>query len=817
MKINKISITKIKNINIYQCYKILFKVIFFIVLIYLIGGAIEKAVSANVLNIMGGPESFNELSGPGKYLGEPYRFNYYLDAIDGSYMEQGINFIANFFWDIDVIITYALLLAFNLAFSTDIASLFSGILDSIMSNLKNNIFDTYILLTVSIGLLYVIASLFKRNVAQVLSRIGYMVFAVALATVIVAYSGKVVTVVTQMSKEIGASSIVSVTNDQATQFNISQISGEIWGTLVHQPWLELEAESKLSSSEVESILSLDRDSKNREEKIKSINDGDKSIFAGGVGKSRVVPAMFMLFVNGFKIAIMLVIAMIQIVFQIMTIILIIFLFIILLLSVIPSYGPRLLGIWGRQVLGFQTGIVLTSMILGFLIKCDNLIATSIGGGGTYGWLIVTFFQVCIYGGIIYFRSQIFDILKKIQNTYTTTYATQLAQNGVESIMNAPGSIKQGINKLDEIFGSGKKSTNDGQSNKNSPDLDFDENEDNDEANATTSEEHQDKYESSEDAPELNIDYEDGDIVDVEYEELGREYEDINKPIVLGVQSGNVIDIGNKGESKKAIEDAYSESKGKGNEVIADKDSNVRKIDNSKEFIDMSGKNSVEKSKDNQLDINKEYIDNTYDKQLYGKNGGIEERPTLNIDSSGDVPREIPSNKEYTRGSTLGKSVGDIEKSAGDIIKKEIPHIINTGEYVKREDNIRQGISNIDSTYDGETQIQEIEFDKEIVGEKVKGNSRFEEVLKQDQDQGQHESKPEPNYNIENRNVKEAKKIKKISNVNGNIDSIETNDEYNSNDTKTSNINDVNIPRNKEIKTKEITNEDRGKMFSSETI
>ena len=39
--------------------------------------------------------------------------------------------------------------------------------------------------------------------------------------------------------------------------------------------VELEAENKLSSSEVDSLLSLDRDSKSREEKVKSLDKQEK--------------------------------------------------------------------------------------------------------------------------------------------------------------------------------------------------------------------------------------------------------------------------------------------------------------------------------------------------------------------------------------------------------------------------------------------------------------------------------------------------------------------------------------------------------------
>ncbi|MFT8349202.1 CD3337/EF1877 family mobilome membrane protein [Clostridium saccharoperbutylacetonicum] len=836
MNIYKSTIDKINNINIIEFYKKLFKLIFFIVVIFILLQTIEKAANASLLSIMGGPDSFNNLSGQGKYLSPPYRYNYYLDVSGGSsYIDEAINVLSNFFWNILVFLTYALLLSFNLAFTTDIASLFSTIVNTIMTSLKNNIFDSYILFVIAIGFIYVVISLIRRNSAQVLSRILYMTAAIALATALSNYGSTVISGLTQMSKEIGASSIVSVTDDKATQINVSQISGELWDTLIHKPWLELESENKLSDSQVESLLRLDRDSEERSDLVKNIHKNDKSIFADGVGSNRLVPAFFMLFVNGFKMVIMLGIALIQIVFQIITILLMFFVFVLILLSIVPSYGPRILSLWAKQIVGFQIGIILTSMILGTLIKLDQLIAESFKGG-PYGWFIITFFQVWIYAMIIIFRKQIFEFLKAIQNGSTVRYQlssipTQTfnsIQNGIDGFISNIPSNRGGYESVNGWGSFRKNKSVDDQESKEGPTLD--DNEDNSSNNAGTKNNDifTEKYEPKDDRPELNIGYEDGPIIDVDFEDVdskGKSSSEnegaLNKPFYglptgsEGVNRNDEISSRNSGISTggHSINDIPSIN-------VNDKVRNINNkgiegnIDNINNNIN-GQKNSPVNSINDGLNSNNGNINQDYNRHLYEK-AGMDERPTLNVEGVSDFDnmnvqkREAPNQDEY-------KASGSVIESAGKSIKESVPvpHMISKGDYVKREDHgPKDSMNNISSEYTGADQVQEIDFSTRTVEKNISGNSNFEEIKPDSQT-----SQPQANQVGETNKI--FRKTPADRSANGDIDSINSTEEKHKENIEhnsvTNNIENINIPQNKEVEHKVINNEERANMFSTDTI
>lgn len=102
-------------------------------------------------------------------------------------------------------------------------------------------------------------------------------------------------------------------------------------------------------------------------------------------------------------------------FQLLTILFVLAFPFFLLLSIAPSFGGvNLISNWWNQILGAQLGIVLTSFLLGLLIKIDTLISTYLGNLGTYGWFGITLFQTAIYLGVIIQRKQIFKMLMTFQ-------------------------------------------------------------------------------------------------------------------------------------------------------------------------------------------------------------------------------------------------------------------------------------------------------------------------------------------------------------------------------------------------------------------
>lgn len=435
--------------------KKVFKLVAICVFVYVVFRVFEREVSADIFEAIGEPNNFTDLVGNGKFLESPFRSNYYLDiksvssGLKGTFNEYG-NWLANMLWYGLTIITYMLIMLFNLAFSMDISDMFKEVLNTIMTSLKNSVFDEYFILIVSIALIYIAISFFRNNIGQLFSRLGYIILTIAIMGMATKYSADIVSGMTTLSKSIGANSIVAISDRETTENNIGQISGELWASLVHTPWLELEFDGKYNSLEnkddiVNKIFSLKKESNERQEYIDKLNEGNPELFKENAGSGRILPALLISIVNIFKMFVMIVIALVQIVFQILTILFVIAFPFLLLLSMSPSFGGvNLISNWWNQILGSQLGIVLTSFLLGLLIKIDGLIATYLGELGTYGWFGITLVQTAIYIGIILQRKQIFRVLMSLQSKVSRSGAgvwrntMRTTEKGIDGLKNAGG-------------------------------------------------------------------------------------------------------------------------------------------------------------------------------------------------------------------------------------------------------------------------------------------------------------------------------------------------------------------------------------------
>ena len=468
--------------------KKVFKLVAICVFVYVVFRVFEREVSADIFEAIGEPNNFTDLVGNGKFLESPFRSNYYLDiksvssGLKGTFNEYG-NWLANMLWYGLTIITYMLIMLFNLAFSMDISDMFKEVLNTIMTSLKNSVFDEYFILIVSIALIYIAISFFRNNIGQLFSRLGYIILTIAIMGMATKYSADIVSGMTTLSKSIGANSIVAISDRETTENNIGQISGELWASLVHTPWLELEFDGKYNSLEnkddiVNKIFSLKKESNERQEYIDKLNEGNPELFKENAGSGRILPALLISIVNIFKMFVMIVIALVQIVFQILTILFVIAFPFLLLLSMSPSFGGvNLISNWWNQILGSQLGIVLTSFLLGLLIKIDGLIATYLGELGTYGWFGITLVQTAIYIGIILQRKQIFRVLMSLQSKVSRSGAgvwrntMRTTEKGIDGLKNAGGAaadkvkgkaedLKDAVRKKATTFGDKVRAFND---------------------------------------------------------------------------------------------------------------------------------------------------------------------------------------------------------------------------------------------------------------------------------------------------------------------------------------------------------------------
>lgn len=460
---------EIENFNIFKFFKLTLMLTVIALVLY----ALSEVANAGVKEIMdsiGSPESFDKLSGSKtKFLSEKFRGNYHLDASFGAFdwWDKTVNFIANLCFDGVTIITYLMIVAFSFAFGTNLSDIFGGVVDKIMESLKTGIFDSYFGLVVVISMIFVIASMARKNMSEFISRFSYIIIATTLAIFIASNASKLISVTTNMSKSIGTSAVLSIASSGKSEAydldnKISEVSGELWYNLVHEPWKTLEAENKLSDKEYEEILSLDIDSEVRQKIIDNHNSNDKTLFSDTAGGDRILPSIFLIGINGFKTGIMTSIALVQLVFQIFTFVLIFLTPFILLVSMIPSFGGiNMVKNFGMQIVGSQFGIVVISFFLGVIIQVDSLIATTIKSitNSSYGWMFISFIQALIFLGIIMMRKQIFklimDIQKKVHSSgngvwrKASQYSDKMAEKGGEKAKETVSNVRERTRKVVE--------------------------------------------------------------------------------------------------------------------------------------------------------------------------------------------------------------------------------------------------------------------------------------------------------------------------------------------------------------------------------
>ena len=475
---------EIENFNIFKFFKLTLMLTVIALVLY----ALSEVTNAGVKEIMdsiGSPESFDKLSGSKtKFLSEKFRGNYHLDASFGAFdwWDKTVNFIANLCFDGVTIITYLMIVAFSFAFGTNLSDIFGGVVDNIMKSLKNGIFDSYFGLVVVISMIFVIVSMARKNMSEFISRFSYIIIATTLAIFIASNASKLISVTTNMSKSIGTSAVLSIASSGKSEAydldnKISEVSGELWYNLVHEPWKTLEAENKLSDKEYEQILSLDIDSEERQKIIDNHNSNDKTLFSDTAGGDRILPSIFLIGINGFKTGIMTIIALVQLVFQIFTFVLIFLTPFILLVSMVPSFGGiNMVKNFGMQIVGSQFGIVVISFFLGVIIQVDSLIATTIKSitNSSYGWMFISFIQALIFLGIIMMRKQIFklimDIQKKVHSSgngvwrKASQYSDKMAEKGgekaKETVSNVRERTRKGVEKGAHVVASGILSADD---------------------------------------------------------------------------------------------------------------------------------------------------------------------------------------------------------------------------------------------------------------------------------------------------------------------------------------------------------------------
>ena len=479
---------KMQNLTFKKLFKITLFITTILVITHVLGGVAHAAsVDAGINKI----DAFDKLTGDHqKWISSTYRNNYSLDIVHlgvTDIVEKATNGVANILFSLMCMISYICVATFYFCFNTNISDLFKDIINNMQESLRTGIFDNVFLVAFIFIAIYLIQQLLKRNTVEIFTQIFKLLFIIVLSFLLTTETSAVITNSTEIAKSIGAKAVVAINNTESTQSYAADVSGNLWYSLVHEPWLMMEANNKLTENDQEAILKEVPSSDARQKYVQNMNEKDPTIFAKDAGTARIAQVFIILILTILKAGIMLLIALVQIAFQVMAILCVLLSMVALLLAMVPQLGGMtIIENLAKRIFETQLGIVITTFMLALMTEMDQLIMINFNNATNCGWLICLILQTAIYVAIYVYRKKIFKLISVanqsvksghvVPQNFVHNRSRQFAEKTSDAVINAPRAagrttaraIKGIRNHVNEKFSSG--SNNSGGSGKTGPNL-----------------------------------------------------------------------------------------------------------------------------------------------------------------------------------------------------------------------------------------------------------------------------------------------------------------------------------------------------------
>lgn len=412
------------------------KVLMIFAVMFIVMATFENVAYADGLLDSGSVNPFSEIKdGWGQFINDPYRNNYSLDLGDLSGFvdipEKMINSLSNMLFSGMVIISWLGISIFNFCFNNNITNKFSEIIEGVSGALKTGVFDKFFMLMFTISLISLLLYYLKRNYAAV---INHILIVALLSIMAVTFSSKsannFVMETLNLSNDIGMTLVSSLSGEEYTENAIMNMTGMLWGNLVHKPWVILEYDGKVSV-----------DDRNKEESIKkskemlrlSKNSDERKELAKKEIKdvsmtSRLASTFILFLINLVKIGILMILGVIQIFLQILSNVMILIAPVLLLLAIVPFFGGLNMLKWiGQKYLGIQLNIILLSFGIGVLIVIDKAVLEFFIGIGA-SFTVALLIQCICWILLIVFRKQVILNFSKVQRRLNGTIAAGRLMN-----------------------------------------------------------------------------------------------------------------------------------------------------------------------------------------------------------------------------------------------------------------------------------------------------------------------------------------------------------------------------------------------------
>ncbi len=400
------------NIRKNKKYIISMAVILLLVTASLLFTLVLHASAAPAVNT--GGSQFKSLTGDASYINCA---DYYsLDMEETGLMETGysmLNSIANVLFSFIRWLGKIVTTLFYYCMDFDLAKMFSTEIDSIQKALNNTVFQPLFLLGFCGAALHVLNRFLRRDMVGTFLQVAKVIGILVLSMLVVRESSTVISYTTGIAKDVSTSILISVDNsdpNMSTSSYAAQAAGTLWVNMIHQPWVFIEfGDDMVTREEINQFLSLEYapGSSNREKLVK--NHGGLAF-----GKERAGEKLGFMFIYLFPLAIKsviyIVMAILTLAFQLFAVLYVLLAPVILILIMFPGY-EGLLSSWLKKIIETQLGILLMSLVMGLLLKVDNLLFSVCAN--EWGWLTVMIVQTVISIIVIVKRNELIGAISNL--------------------------------------------------------------------------------------------------------------------------------------------------------------------------------------------------------------------------------------------------------------------------------------------------------------------------------------------------------------------------------------------------------------------
>ena len=326
---------------------------------------------------------------------------------------EGLNALAKVFFFLERLLAYLTVVVFYVSFNLNLVDLFGSQVSVIQQALNDSIFQPLFLMGCAAAFCVLIGRMLRQDLAGALGQIVKVIAIVMMSILVVTKSDTMLSMCNNITKEISLEILVGVNSANGYSDNINAFSGEaagiLWNNMVHQPWLTMEFGYTASDDQVLGLLSYKPGAEERKDAIAADESGsflvERATERLGFSFLYLIPCIM-------KCGIYIIIVLIQLVFQLLSIVYLFMAPLVLIVSLFPGYDG-LIGGWLRKILETQISILVLSLIIGILIKFDELIfdwSRSVG----FGWMIALTIQIAIAIALFLNRNKLLMAMSTVQ-------------------------------------------------------------------------------------------------------------------------------------------------------------------------------------------------------------------------------------------------------------------------------------------------------------------------------------------------------------------------------------------------------------------